>query len=638
MANLNQTARKTIRYLREMGLWATAKKAGRHFGRKSDERRFAEKMWPSQEERERQRQADFSRSLRFSVVVPLYNTPRNVLREMIESVLEQTYPDWELCLADGSDEAHGEVGEYCRQRAAEDSRIRYRKLEKNGGISENTNACLRMATGDYIALLDHDDRLMPNALYEMRDAVEKTGADFLYSDEMVFRSPKITKIIGIRVKPGFSPDTLLTNNYICHLTVFSLELFSRTEGFRSRFDGSQDHDMILRLTDRANGIAHVSKVLYLWRSIPTSVASDIGSKTYAIDAGRDAVRTFLKDSRGIDADVESTEVFPTMYRVRYPIKGMPRVRVILDARREKNLAAMGREGRQAGKVASVGWRWHGAQDRKPLEDKLWALRESVGWDACAWTVLIDVPEEDPGMIREARFAGEERDNFCQEAERKREGITWMAAEPGESRRALWSRAAEGTEEEYLLFADGVPESMGEGWLREMLSHAQHGHVGVVGARLHFQRGTLRHAGVVIGMGPERLAGRPYFMEMQEREGYFGMIAVAEDVAAVTDLMLISREKYRRARGFAAEYEDALFDVDLCLRLLEIGYYNVFTPHARLRMGRAKELSVDVGKEYASWSRDAVVFRKRNAAILKNGDPYFNPNLSPEYEDWRIRRV
>ena len=616
MANLQQTAKKTARYLREMGLWATAKKAGRHFGRKRDEHRFAEKMWPTPEERERQRQAVFSRPLRFSIAVPLYNTPGDVLREMIGSVRGQTYQDWELCLADGSDEAHGDVGACCREFAAEDSRIRYRKLEKNGGISENTNACLGMATGDYIALLDHDDLLMPGALYEMRDAIEKTGADFLYSDEMIFRSPKTTKIIGIRVKPGFSPDTLLTNNYICHLTVFSRELLERAGGFRSRFDGSQDHDMILRLTQAAKGIAHVSKVLYLWRSIPTSVASDIASKTYAIDAGRSAVQTFLREHRGIDAQVESTEVFPTMYRVKYPIAGTPRVRVILDARQEKGMAEKKAQGRK---------------EKNSTAEKVRILQETAGWDACEWTVLTDSAEQDPEPVREPDSEGERKENTRSEAIRIR-------PEPGESRRAAWTWAAEQTEEEYLLFADGVPEAMGDGWLQEMLSYAQHSHVGAVGARLHFQRGSVRHAGVVIGMGPEGVAGRPYFMEMKEREGYFGMIAVAEDVAAVTDVILVSREKFDRAGGFAAEYEDALFDVDLCLRLMEMGYYNVFTPHARLRMGKAKELSVDVGKEYASYPRDAETFRRRNAKILRNGDPYFNPNLSLQYEDWRIKRV
>jgi len=372
MASLNQTAKKTVRYLREMGLWATMKKAGRHFGRKRDERRFEEKMWPSEEERKRQKETVFSHPLRFSVVVPLYNTPADVLKEMIDSVCGQTYSDWELCLADGSDDAHGEVGDFCRQRAAAEPRIRYRKLERNGGISENTNACLDMAEGEYISLLDHDDLLMPNALYEVRNAIEKTGADFLYSDELIFRSPKVTRIIGIRVKPGFSPDTLLTNNYICHLTVFSRELLARAGGFRSEFDGSQDHDMILRLTHRAGGIAHISKVLYLWRSLPTSVASDINSKTYAINAGRSAVETFLREEKGINAEVESTEVFPTMYRIRYPMEGKPRVRVILDARKEK-----------------AGW-----------EKKVRDLQKSAGWEDCRWTVTAN-PESLESMVTAA---------------------------------------------------------------------------------------------------------------------------------------------------------------------------------------------------------------------------------------------
>ena len=214
-----------------------------------------------------------------------------------------------------------------------------RKLDDNRGISENTNACLDMATGDYIGLFDHDDLLHPSALYEYMQAICGQDADFLYSDENTFHETP-ADAYWPHYKPDYSPDTLRSYNYICHFTVFSRELLARAGGFRSEFDGSQDHDMILRLTHRARGIAHISKVLYLWRSLPTSVASDINSKTYAINAGRSAVEAFLREEKGINAEVESTEVFPTMYRIRYPMEGKPRVRVILDARLKRGLDAV----------------------------------------------------------------------------------------------------------------------------------------------------------------------------------------------------------------------------------------------------------------------------------------------------------
>ncbi len=536
-------------------------------------------MIPPEEELARQRETAFPEKLKFSVIVPLYNTPAEPLREMIDSVRAQTYGDWELCLADGSDGDHGAVGEYCREQAAAEPRIRYRKLERNGGISENSNECLKMATGDYFALLDHDDLLTPDALFEMRSAVEKTGADFLYSDEMIFPSPRRNRAIGIRLKPGFSPDRLLTNNYICHLTVFSRELLEKAGPFRKAFDGSQDHDLVLRMTNRARGIAHVAKVLYLWRSLPGSVASDINSKTYAIEAGRSAVETFLREEKGLEARVESTEVFPTMYRVRYEIQGTPSVRVILDARRETGSP----------------------------EEKVKALRDSAGWGACAWTVLGGGAE----------------------------GAETLTPETGETRRALWSRAAAATREDYLLFLDGVPEAAEAGWLRELLSWAQLEHIGAAGPKILDSRGWVRHAGIVTGMGPGGAAGRLFFRE-EDSEAYFGQMAVAENVSAVTDCLMVSRAKYLEAGGFSGAYEDSLFDVDLCLQLLDRGYYNLVTPHAPLRMGKGAEAFFDAGREYASWERDAEAFRKRNPGRTGNGDPYYNPNFSRKQGNWRIR--
>ena len=580
MGNWTHTAGKAIQILREKGMGEVLWRIRCRFGRKRGERRILAQVRIPERKLEKQRKAVFSPRIRFSIAVPLYNTPAELLREMIDSVCAQSYGDWELCLADGSDEAHGEVGAYCLQRAAAEPRIRYRKLEKNGGISGNSNAALEMAQGEYIALLDHDDMLTPNALYEMRSAIEKTGADFLYSDEMVFRSPDPNRVSVVRLKPGYAPDTLLTNNYICHLTVFSRELMEKAGKFRKEYDGSQDHDLFLRLTNRAKGIAHVSKVLYLWRSVPGSTAEDINSKQYAIDAGRRAVRDFLRAERGTDAEVESTEVFPTMYRVRYPIEGNPRVRVIMDARGETGGTA----------------------------EKLRALRETAGWDNCAWILM----------------GGEET-----------EGAERIEPREGEHRSSLWQRAAEG-DEEYLMWFNGMPEPLDQGWLREMLGHAQQPHVGAVGAKILLREGNIAHAGVILGMGSAGIAGRPYYLAKPATEGYFGQIAVTQNLSAVTDCLLVSRRKMEEAGGFCAEYGDALFEVDLCLRLGEKGYYQVFVPHARMRMRSEKEVYFDVGREYATYGEDAKVFRRRNAAQLRQGDPYYHPMLSLKYEDWRYR--
>ena len=229
-----------------------------------------------------------------SILVPLYNTPEKFLREMIESVLVQTYGNFELCLADGSDEEHSFVGDICKDYASKDKRVVYKKLEKNEGISGNTNRCVELSTGEYIGLFDHDDILHPSALYEYVKVINEQNADYIYCDEITFEGESINDMITLHFKPDYAIDTLRANNYICHFSVFKRSLLKETELFRKEYDGSQDHDMILRLTSLAENVVHVPKILYYWRSHPGSVASDISAKYYAIDAAKRAVQNHLK--------------------------------------------------------------------------------------------------------------------------------------------------------------------------------------------------------------------------------------------------------------------------------------------------------------------------------------------------------
>ena len=232
-----------------------------------------------------------------SILVPLWNTPLNYLEEMIGSVQAQTYQNWELCLADGSDQEHNEVEERCQAYAKDDPRIVYKRLAKNEGIAGNTNQCFAMATGEYIGLFDHDDVLHPCALYEYVKVINEQGADYIYCDETTFKGDSINNMITLHFKPDFAIDNLRANNYICHFSVFSRELLEGTELFRSGFDGSQDHDMILRLTANAKKVVHVPKLLYYWRSHKNSTASDISAKPYAIAAAKGAVADHLAKVR-----------------------------------------------------------------------------------------------------------------------------------------------------------------------------------------------------------------------------------------------------------------------------------------------------------------------------------------------------
>ena len=292
---------------------------------------YGTKSFPSVEEAKRQKETRFPRMVKISILVPLYNTPEEFLREMIESVTNQTYENWELCLADGSDEEHGKVAQIVKEYQEKDGkgRIVYRKLLKNEGIAGNTNHCLALATGEYIGLFDHDDVLHPGVLYEYVKVINEKQADYIYCDETTFKSGDINKMLTMHFKPDFAIDNLRANNYICHFSVFARELLDGTELFRSRFDGSQDHDMILRLTDRAKCVVHVPKLMYYWRSHPGSTAAGIGAKPYAVASAKGAVADHLKRHGFDHFQISSTRAFDTIFKIRYQIIGNPLISIVI---------------------------------------------------------------------------------------------------------------------------------------------------------------------------------------------------------------------------------------------------------------------------------------------------------------------
>ena len=569
---------------------ATARKIKDYFHRNQAEKEFIEKEFDVKD-REREEKTVFPRNICFSILVPLYNTPKEFLIEMIQSVQDQTYKKWELCLADGSDSEHAYVGEVCQQMEKEDKRIKYKKLKKNLGISGNTNACIEMASGDYIALFDHDDLLHPSALFENMKAICEQDADFIYSDEVVFLSPDKTNLIATHFKPDFAPDNLLSNNYICHFSVFKRELLDTAGWFRDECNGSQDHDIILRLTGCAKKVVHIPKVLYYWRSHPTSVASDISTKTYAIDAGRFAVKDYLSKWKNIRAEVVSTDAYPTMYHVKYPIVGHPKVAIIVDLADEDN------PGNKADRAISE-------------------ISIHTGYSCVEEIIIVN---QSVSFEKPTRFP-----------------VSWIVTDKKE-RPARLNQAAQATDADYLVFLDPDLRILNSNWLEEMLMLSQQDHIGAVGARILFDDRTLRHEGLILGFGKNRLVGRSHFGIGYENTGYFGQLAIVEDVSAVSaECMIISSNKFNKVGGFPEEYRDTLFDVDFCLKLREKEFYIVYTPFAELQGGETKKYSMDYGTEYDTYIWDAKLLKQNWPKVLHETDPFYNPNLTLDYSDYRIR--
>ncbi|MDR0949811.1 MAG: glycosyltransferase, partial [Lachnospiraceae bacterium] len=450
-------------------------------------KRYGTASFPSEQEVQWQRNTIFERPVLFSILTPVYNTPKLFLTQMIDSVRNQTYENWELCLADGSDEQHAYVGDICKEIAAKSGgKIRYLALAQNQGISGNTNECFKMARGEFIGLLDHDDILHPCALYEYAKAITNQGADYLYCDELTFKNGKIDRMQTLHFKPDYAPDNLRANNYICHFSVFARNLLEGDEVFRSRFDGSQDHDMILRLTDRAKSIVHVPKVLYYWRSHAGSVASGIEAKTYAIESARAAVAQHLTQHGFTNFVITSTRAFETIFRIQYALTDHPYVSIIIANKdHETDLHRC---------ITSI-------LEKSTYRNFEIVIIENNSCDATKeqqqpdifayYTQLLGTPY-DPSQERQSNQDREEQN-------RSSNKITIVTYKGAFHFSAINQWGVEHSSGEVLLFLNNDTEVITPNWIEEMLMYVQRTDVGAVGAKLYYEDKSVQHAGVILGM-------------------------------------------------------------------------------------------------------------------------------------------
>jgi len=518
-----------------------------------------------------------------SIVIPVYKPDLEFLRRCVESVRAQVYTRWELCLCDdGSNDPAltAALAEFARS----DDRIKVTALAANGGISAATNGALDLATGDYVAFMDQDDAMTVDALAEAAITIAEHGnVDIVYTDED--KIDEHDRRYAPFFKPDWSPDYLLTSMYVGHLSVVRRGLVEQVGRLRSAFDGSQDHDLMLRLTEQARTILHIHRVLYHWRAIEGSAATSSDAKPWAHEAGYRAVASAL-ERRGETAEVLPGP-FPGARRVRRSTANAPEVTAIIPFRDGADL----------------------------LHRCLESLSDSGGyprWNA----VLIDNGSWEPetkALLRQ--LDGDDRFTVV----RDDSPFNWSA---------LNNRGAQLASGDLLLFMNNDVEGTSEGWLDAMVEHAIRPEVGAVGARLVYPDGTVQHAGLIIGMGG--IAGHAFRYCPPWYPGYFGMTRVTRNYTAVTGAcMMVRRGVFDECEGFDEVLAVAYNDVDFCLRLRERGYLVVVTPYAEL----VHRESVTRGE--GSDTDEHVEMFKRWRKIYEVGDPYFNRNLSLAFSEFRL---
>lgn len=564
--------------------------------------RYGTESFPDEARAKEERETVFDRMIKISILVPLYNTPEPFLRDMITSVLNQTYQNWELCLADGSDAEHGEVGRICREYLEKDSRIVYQKLLKNEGISGNTNECLKLATGEYIGLFDHDDILHPSTLYEYVKAVNEQDADYIYCDETTFKNGDINKMLTMHFKPDYAVDNLRANNYICHFSVFAKRLLEGEELFRSRFDGSQDHDMILRMTDRAKHIVHIPKLLYYWRCHEGSVASGIDAKPYVVAAAKGAVADHLRRHGFTHFQITSTRAFETIFKIRYEIIGDPMISIVIP---NKDHAA-------------------------DLKRCITSILEKSTYEN--YEIVIVENGSETKEIFEYYTSLKEYDNIRVVTYEKPEG------QNGFNYSAVNNFGVKQTKGDYILLLNNDTEVITVNWMEELLMYAQREDVGAAGAKLYYGNKTIQHAGVVLQLGVHRTAGHSHYGQSRENLGYMGRLCYAQNVSAVTGAcLLVKKSLFEEVGGLDESFAISLNDVDFCLKLREKGLLNVFTPFAELYHYESVSRGLDDSGEKAErYNRESAHFREKWKTVLEKGDPYYNPNFSLDRSDFALK--
>lgn len=520
-----------------------------------------------------------------SIVIPVYNPPIDFFKKALDSVIKQIYTNWEICIADdcSTDEEVKEVIEEYRKKY-DNIKVVYRT--ENGHISKASNSAIELAEGEYTLLLDQDDELKENALFEIVKLInQKPNADLIYSDEDKIDENNIHS--APHFKPDWSPDSLLSRNYICHVSVFKTSQLKEIGGFRVGFEGSQDHDLLLRYTEKYSNIYHIPEILYHWRIHEYSVASTEGAKPYAYRAAQIAISEAL-ERRGYKANIGFLDGF-VGYTVRLEIKKQNDLVSIIIPTKDK---------------------------QKYLEqciDSIVNLSEYRNFEI----ILIDNNSSEKGFFKLIdKYKNQKNFKFIYVRDEKAFNFS-----------RLMNLGREHANGEYILLLNNDTQVISPDWMNAMIEHAQRPEIGVVGCKLLFDDDTVQHAGVVIGLGG--VASHAFLGDYVDEPGYFHYKKLLNNYSALTAACILMRTSvYDEVNGFNEEFVVEYNDVDFCLKVIEKGYRNLYVPHVSLyhyeSISRGHPHATSEG--YKRHVKEVNLFRKKWMKYVEH-DPCYNPNLT-----------
>lgn len=587
--------RKIVVYWVQFGTEATILRAKDKLSRRTytEYEEWFRRNQPFKSELRKQRRHKFKYMPKISIVVPLYKTPEKYLDELIESVCRQTYENWELCLSDGSGK-NSPMTKILEEYEKRDRRIKVVHNERQLHISDNTNEALKIATGDYIAFSDHDDLLAPDALYEcvcMINAEPET--ELIYSDEDKINMDG-TEHFQPHFKPDFNLELLRSNNYICHLAVIKRALYEKAGMLDPTCDGAQDFDYMLRCVEHTSHIQHIPKILYHWRAHKDSTAESVESKPYITQAGKRAVQRHY-DRLGIQAEVMETP-YTGIYFSKFELAEKPLVSVIIPNK----------------------------DHIEDLDKCIRSLEEKSTYKNLEYIIV------------ENNSQNKETFSYYKELEKnnKKARVLYWKGE-GFNYPAINNYGVKYAKGDYLLFLNNDTEILSKDCIEQLLVYGMRDDVGAVGAKMYYDDETIQHAGVIIGLGG--VAGHAFVGVPRESVGYFCRAVVPHNLSAVTAAcMLMRRKVYDEVGGFDERYAVAFNDVDLCMKIRKAGYLIVFNPHAELYHYESKSRGYDDTPEKKQrFMQEIHLFHQRWREILIKGDPYYNPNLTLNRNDFSI---